>query len=104
MACWVVQAGVDSSQYSGQSFRKGAATATSQAGYSDSFIQSLGRWKSATFISYIRTSTAELATVAPTLARVSVYLSLPFFFLKGQVLSSALESAVIIRSGSAVCM
>ncbi len=62
-------AGVDSSHYSGHSFRIGAATAASQACYSDSFIQSLGRWKSAAFISYIRTSAEVLATVAPRLVK-----------------------------------
>ncbi len=77
----MVQAGVDASQYSGQSFRKGAATAASQAGYSDSFIQSLGRWKSAAYISYIRTSTEELATVAPTLAQVIVWFILVYIYL-----------------------
>lgn len=65
----LAQAGVDSSHYSGHSFRIGAATAASQAGYSDSFIQSLGRWKSAAFIAYIRTSAEVLAAVAPRLVR-----------------------------------
>ncbi len=65
----LAQAGVESSHYSGHSFRIGAATAASQAGYSDVFIQSLGGWKSAAFISYIRTSAEVLATVAPRLVR-----------------------------------
>ena len=37
-------AGIEHSNYTGHSFRIGAATAAAQAGYSDSFIQSLGRW------------------------------------------------------------
>ena len=61
------KAGIDSSSYSGHSFHIGAATAAAEAGYSDSFIQSLGRWKSAAFIQYIRTSADQLTRVASTL-------------------------------------
>ena len=63
----LAQVGIDASQYSGHSFHIGAATSAAQAGYSDSFIQSLGRWKSAAFITYIRTSPSDLAAVAPVL-------------------------------------
>ena len=62
-------AGIEHSNYTGHSFRIGAATAAAQAGYSDSFIQSLGRWKSSAFVAYIRASTNDLAVVAPRLAQ-----------------------------------
>ena len=65
----LAQAGIDCTHYSGHSFRIGAASAAAEAGYSDSFIQTLGRWKSQAFISYIRTHPSQLAAVAPALAR-----------------------------------
>ncbi len=64
----LAQTGIDTSHYSGHSFRIGAATAAARAGYSDSFIQALGRWKSDAFITYIRANPADLAAVAPALA------------------------------------
>ena len=39
----LAQAGINSTPYSGHSFRIGAASAAAQVGYSDSFIQQLGR-------------------------------------------------------------
>ncbi|KAF5365565.1 hypothetical protein D9757_010894 [Collybiopsis confluens] len=39
-------AGIDTAGYSGQSFRRGAATSAAAAGYSDYEIQMLGRWRS----------------------------------------------------------
>ena len=42
-----------SGQYSGHSFRRGAATAARDAGLSDSEIMALGRWKSDAFRLYI---------------------------------------------------
>ncbi len=61
------QAGINAGHYAGHSFIIGAATAAAQARYSDSFIQSLCRWKSAAFISYIRTPPSDLTSVARSL-------------------------------------
>ena len=43
--------GLDTSQYS---FQIGAATTAARAGIQDSFIQTIGHWKSSVFTSYIR--------------------------------------------------
>ena len=55
--------GFDQSVFSGHSFRSGAATAAAQAGLPDSTIQTLGRWNSTAFMSYIRTPHHQLATL-----------------------------------------
>ena len=52
--------GVDVANYSGHSFRIGAASTAARAGFSDSFIQTLGRWKSLAFTTYIRTTWWQL--------------------------------------------
>ena len=64
--------GMDTSCFSGHSFRIGAATAAAQAGLPDSLIQTLGRWKSAAFLRYIRTPTNTLLNVSRALLQGQV--------------------------------
>ena len=63
------QAGIETANISGHSFRIGAASTAARAGFSDSLIQTLGRWKSSAFTAYIRTPAEDLIAVAPQLAR-----------------------------------
>ena len=68
-------AGLNTTQFSGHSFRIGAATVAVAAGLSDPLIQVLGQWKVAAFQSYIRTHVEKfvmiLAILATTPARRS---------------------------------
>ena len=64
----LVEMGMESHQYSGHSFRIGAATAAAQAGFEDSVIQALGRWSSTAFLRYIRTPRDQLAAFSSRLA------------------------------------
>ena len=61
--------GLDASNYSGHSFRSGAATTALEAGISDATIQMLGRWKSDAYKRYIRTPREQLASLSARLAK-----------------------------------
>ena len=61
------EVGIDDSQFSGHSFRIGAATTAARVGLNDSFIQTLGRWKSSAYTLYIRTPPQRLTAVSASL-------------------------------------
>ena len=56
--------GLDVSRFNSHSFRIEAATTAVQVGVRDSVIQSLGHWKSSTFMTYVRTSPQQLTAIS----------------------------------------
>lgn len=60
-------AGVDSTAYSGHSFRSGAATTAAKRGINDATIKMLGRWRSSAYQLYIKTPRAQLAAYSRSL-------------------------------------
>ena len=57
-------AGVDSTCYSGHSFRSGAATTAARRGIGDATVKMLGRWKSSAYQVYIKTPREQLANLS----------------------------------------
>lgn len=67
---FLTQAGIDSSLYAGHSFRIGAALIAAAKGVKDSLIQTLGRWKSSTYLAYVRIPPDNLAAISRIIAQV----------------------------------
>ena len=63
------QAGIDGSAYAGHSFRIGAASTAAANGVEDSLIQTLGRWKSSAYLTYIRVPPENLAAVSKLICK-----------------------------------
>lgn len=61
-------AGIDSSRYSGHSFRSGAATTAAKQGIGDATIMMLGRWRSSAYQRYVKTPRRQLAAFSQVLA------------------------------------
>ena len=55
--------GLDSTGYSGHSFRIGAATTAAHVGVGDATIKALGRWKSGAYQGYIQNPREQLAGI-----------------------------------------
>ena len=68
------QLGHVASQYSGHSFRIGAATTAAWAGLEDSVVKMMGRWESSAYLRYIRTPRDSLAAtcISVRLARADM--------------------------------
>ena len=62
------QVGVNAANYSGHSFRIGAASTAAAKGVPDSTIKMLGRWESSAYMLYIRTPREQLANIASRLS------------------------------------
>jgi integrase len=62
-------AGFQPASYAGHSFRIGAATTAAKKGIPDNIIQTLGRWKSSAYQSYIRLPRESLCSVSAALTK-----------------------------------
>lgn len=68
----LTEARLPAKDYAGHSFRIGAATTAAAAGLEDSLIRTLGRWKSSSYLLYIRIDPRQLAAVSSSLANCSI--------------------------------
>ena len=64
----LTMAGVDSTCFSGHSFRSGAATTAARRGIGDATIKMLGRWKSSAYQVYIKTPREQLVNLSRILS------------------------------------
>ena len=60
-------AGFDALQFSGHSFRQGAATTVAEAGFTEYEIQMLGRWRSDAYKLYIESSRSRILNLSARL-------------------------------------
>ena len=66
------KAGINSKNYSGHSFRIGAATTVAMKGVDDSIIKTLGRWESLAYLQYIKVPYSQLAGISSLLVNYFV--------------------------------
>jgi hypothetical protein len=69
--------GLDSTEYAGHSFRRGAATSAAAAGYSDYEVQLLGRWRSDAYKLYIDVPADRLLHLSSRLHVAVAHAQLP---------------------------